>query len=295
MKASTLGPLALAAIAAACGTDGLSSGSNVTRNVGLTFSTKTTVATSAPLFRASAGASVLLASSAVVGDTLVVTTATDTMKITEILLTLEEIELERDGQTVDCSSDSSSESGSTSVSASFSRGSDDDGFDDSSDSRSDDDCEDHIGGPVLVNVHVDGSGSSQITVPAVLGTYDTLEFKFDVANEDDASHAAYRAAHPEMRNASARITGLFNGQPFVLLLDAELEYQVALTMPLVVSEGSTSFELAIQVDVPAWLTRPDGSLVNPNTICSLGTDCPDREMVEHNMDEAEVRADGRSR
>lgn len=229
-----------------------------------------------------------LASTAISGDTLVVTAGSDVMRITEVLLTIEEIELENDSRSSVCS-DSSGRRDST---LTFSRGSDDDSRD-SSDSRSDD-C-DEIGGPALVNLHLDGKGTSQINVPVVLGVYDTLQFDFDVADESSTRHAAYRAAHPEMANASARITGTFNGSPFQIKLDSRLKYEIALTMPLVVTESSTGFELGIQVDVGSWLTRGDGSLINPLTLCSIGVRCAEREIIEENMDNARVRADGRRR
>ena len=306
MKIRSIVPTAAILMTAACASDGLGPRPLVTKNVGLSFGVLGTVPTSASAaeLRTENGRRPKFANSAVSGDTLIVSTATDTMRITSIQLTIEEIELERDGQTVSCSDSSSSSGDSSRTSVSFRRGSDDDDrdSDDASDDDSGrrgrgrhDDCEDHIGGPVLVNLNIDGTGTSQITVPAVLGVYDTLEFDFDVADESNGAHAAYRAAHPEMANASARIIGTFNGTPFELKLDSRLKYEVALTMPLVVTDGSTGFELGIRIDVGAWLLRPNGSLIDPLNLCGLGSRCIDREIIEDNMDNARVRADGRRR
>ena len=302
MNIRNIGSTALVLVAAACSTDGMGPRGVATGNVGLSFG----VLTPGTAEAAKGGLAVVrrersqlpsFATSTISGGTLVLAAGADTMRLTAVQLTIEEIELERDGQSVDCSADSTS---SSSASLRRGRGSDDDSSDDDSSSshhrgRGSDDCEDHIGGPVFVDLNLAGGSTSQITVPAVLGVYDTLEFDFDVADESSSAHAAYRAAHPEMANASARIIGTFNGAPFELKLDSRLKYEVALTMPLVVSDGTTGFELAINIDVGAWLTRPNGTLVDPTAICSLGSRCTDREIIENNMDSARVRADGRRR
>ena len=290
MKIAKISTIGLSLLAAACA-DGTGPRTANTEKVGLTFGVLASGSASTPALRAGTAS---FATSAVSGDTLIVSAGSDVMRITEVLLTIEEIELERDGQTADCSSSSSF---SVASGLSFRNGADDPAGDDSRDSSGSrsDDCEDHIGGPVLVNLHLDGQGTSQINVPAVLGVYDTLQFDFDVADEDNSTHAAYRAAHPEMANASARITGTFNGTPFQLKLDSRLKYEVALSTPLVVTDNSTGFELGIKVDVGAWLTRGDGSIISPLTLCSLGVRCADREIIEANMDNARVRADGRRR
>lgn len=308
MNVRKLFTVAIAAASVACVDSGIgpSRGDRAAGNVGLTFGVMGGVSTSAFQPNAVNGAP-SFSTSAIVGDTLVVSSGSDTMRITEVLLTIEEIELENDGGRSMCSdslsrSDSSSRRDSTvvvngGVTVRRGRGSDDgpgdDSRSDSSGSRSSS-CN-FVGGPVLIDLNLDGSGTSQITVPATLGLLDTLQFDFDVADESTPAHAEFRAAHPEMANASARITGTFNGTPFQVKLDSRLKYEVALTMPLEVTESSTGFELAIKLDVGAWLTRPGGSLINPNTLCSLGSKCADREIIEENMDNARVRADGRRR
>lgn len=294
MKIRMIGSIALAVVTAACATDGIGPRAVSKKQVALNFGVLAPVAP--PAGSVPPGTTLDSIRSA---DTLVVTGGSDVMRITKVLLTIEEIELERNGQTANCFGDSTSfrdSTGSNGVSARRGRGSDD-GDDDSSDSSSrnrSNDCEE-IGGPVLIDLNLGGNGTSQINVPAVLGVYDTLQFDFDVADESSQAHATYRAAHPEMANASARIFGTFNGTPFDLRLDSRLKYEVALTMPLIISDGSTGFELGIQIDVGAWLTRPNGSLINPLTLCSLGSRCADREIIEDNMDNARVRADGRRR
>jgi hypothetical protein len=298
MKIRMIAPIAVALATAACATDGTGPRSLTTKQVGLHFGVLS------PAVGNSAAQPATLDSTGS-ADTLVITRGSDTMRIAKVLLTIEEIELERNGQSASCNGDSTAFSDSTvlsrrtrdGVAARRGRGRDDrdDDSRDSSRSRSrSDDCED-IGGPLLIDLNLDGKGTSQINVPAVLGVYDTLQLDFDVADESSQAHANFRAAHPEMANASARIIGTFNGVPFDLKLDSRLKYEVALTMPLVVSDGSTGFELGIRIDVGSWLTRPTGSLINPLTLCSLGSRCVDREIIEENMDNARVRADGRRR
>ena len=256
MKVRKIAFIGLALAVAACG-DSTAPGTP-TRGVRLAFQSLVAAPLGPSLMRVGSidGLS-FAASSYMSGDTVIVVDGADTLKITQVKMTLEEIELEREDETVECELVENEDA---------------------------DDCEDYLAGPIYVELNL-GGGPAQFTVPAVLGTYDSLEFKFDVAHEDDASHVAYRAAHPEMATISVKVIGLFNGTPFEFDLDVEIEKEVALTNPLVVDGTGTSFEVDIQFDVASWFVRADGSLINPAAVCALPNGCADRERIEFNMEE----------
>ena len=179
--------------------------------------------------------------------------------ISRAQLVLREIELEGPGLGMACGDSSSS--GNDSTSASFSRGSDDGFDDDSSGSRSASDCGEIELGPVLVDLPLTEGATQTIAVAIPQGTYHEIDFKLRHPDDDTQADMAFRAAHPEFNNASVRVEGTYDGQPFTWTSDLRAEKELDFHPYLVVDAGGTN--ITLQVNVVAWFTDGSGNAVNP--------------------------------
>jgi hypothetical protein len=146
-------------------------------------------------------------------------------------------------------------------------------------SERDDDCDDFNAGPLFVDVPLSGTTTvSSGALPA--GTYSKVEFEVEDLDEgdDDASESAaiqairqqIRAEFPDWpRDASMLVVGSFrprsNGVlgepvPFRVFLEAEVEIELPLNPPLVIS-STTPQDVTVTLD-PASLFRSGTQVVN---------------------------------
>ena len=130
-----------------------------------------------------------------------------------------------------------------------------------------DDCEDFEAGPLFVDLPLSGAitVSSGVVPP---GTYDELEFEIEDLDDDeeDAAEAAriatlFQQIRSEFadwpRDASMRVEGSFrpmNGgvlgapQPFTVYLEAEVEIELELQPPLVVTANDAGGDVNVTLD-----------------------------------------------
>ena len=59
--------------------------------------------------------------------------------------------------------------------------------------------------------------------------------------------------------------GSFNGQPFTYESDLDVEQELHLARPLVVTEGTASTNLTVRILLADWFRLPSGSLVDLDT------------------------------
>ena len=182
-----------------------------------------------------------------------VTVGADVVQITAVKMTLEDIDIERSDVSVDCP----------------------DGQE----------CSDYFAGPVLLDLNLEGINEpSQIIINVPIGTYDTISFDISVPDGGDPAQEDYLRVNPDMRYISLRIEGFFNDTAFSFGLDLSGDQEIPLIPNLEVTLETTLVEVVIVFDVASWFVRPDGSLMNPNEICSDDVGCFDRTIVERNIE-----------
>lgn len=185
--------------------------------------------------------------------TVNVSDGTNALVIQTVSLTLQDIDMERTAQSVDCKDGANAGNR---------------------------DCSDWVDGPIRVNLNLnDANRGHELTIPLQAGTYDVISFDITVPDGGDPAEVAYIAAHPDMAGASVLVTGTFNGQAFTYKTFLTGDREVTLVPPLVVTEdASRTFTFAVEFDVAMWFRRSNGSLIDPRT-----TSSSDRETIRANI------------
>ncbi|HET7274718.1 MAG TPA: hypothetical protein VFI91_06035 [Longimicrobiaceae bacterium] len=128
----------------------------------------------------------------------------------------------------------------------------------------DDDCEEFEGGPFLVNI-LDGTADEVVSAIIPTGAYTEFEFEvedLEVDEDDTDESAAIEALLVEMREdyaefpseASALVHGTFDGQPFTVYLDAEIEVEREFAQPFRVPEDGA---ILVNLDPASWFMNGD--------------------------------------
>lgn len=130
---------------------------------------------------------------------------------------------------------------------------------------SDDGCEEVEFGPVLVDLPLTPGAAQRFAAELPPGTYVEVEFEIHkvTSGSDDAD---FRQRHPEFpAEASIRVQGTFNDQPFDFITDLNVEQELDLVPPLVVTDRTSSANVTIFVALDQWFRASDGTLLDPNT------------------------------
>lgn len=238
--------VALAATLAACGGGGGSTPATATVRFAAAPQTATTASTH----------TLVSAQQSPTSPGLRITQGTDVLVIHKVSLTLRDIDMERDSQSVDCKDGRNS---------------------------SHLDCSDWVDGPIRVDLMLDGSQRShELTIPLQIGTYDVISFDISVPDGGDQQERDYIAANPDIGNNSVLVVGTFNGQPFSFTTRVTGDREVALRPPLEVkADGPVSFRFDVQFYVAEWfIKRVNGSvsLIDPRT-----TDPADQGTIRQNI------------
>jgi hypothetical protein len=172
----------------------------------------------------------------------------NTLIISKVELVLREIELHRAGSLADCA---------TGV---------------------DDVCEELEIGPLLPDVPLGTQGAARnFSVQLTPGSYDQVEFEIHKASPSD--DVAFVQAHPEMSDASVRVSGTYNGSAFTYIGHFDVEMKFSLSPALVANETAAS-DLTLFVNLDQWFRNQGGSLLDPSTANSGG---PNSGVVEQNI------------
>ena len=152
------------------------------------------------------------------------------------------------------------------------------GSDDSCPSADDDECEFETG-PFLLKLPLSGTAVTLASDELPAGTYSELEFEVeDVEFDDDGDDADERASLAALwtrirseaadwpQGASLLIAGTFTPtggtpQQFRTFFDAEIELEVDLVPPLV-KTADNGASVTVQLDPALWLRRADGTVLN---------------------------------
>jgi hypothetical protein len=224
---------ALGASLAACAAD--STGPNSSAgSVSLSFSATGASSTSSTL---SAGT----VSNALAGGSTV-----DALVITKAQLVLARLELQRAGAT--CTSETEA------------------GDDNPTSTES---CAELELAPTVIDLPVNGSVVSALSVAVPAGSYSALEAKIRPVEARRRGASAFLAAHPELANASVRVEGTFNGTAFTYTGSPRAELESLFDPPLVAD--ASGINVTVKVDLTNWFKTSSGALVDPATANAGGS------------------------
>lgn len=206
---------------------------------------------------ASVGASSTSNSTSLSGDALsgavAASSSVDALVITRVQIVLAELELQRTGGT--CTSETGDDNSSSS-----------------------DSCAELELAPTMIELPVNGNVVSALSVPVPPGSYSAFEAKITLADTGRRGGAALIAAHPELRAASVRVEGTFNGKPFTYTGATRAQIESRFDPPLV-ADGS-GINVTVRVNLTTWFRTSSGALVDPVTANPGG---PNAELVSTNI------------
>jgi hypothetical protein len=142
----------------------------------------------------------------------------------------------------------------------------------------DDRCHQLETGPMLVDLPTDNSVVSVVSIQLPAGTYQALEAKIRPVRTDDNGGAAFLTAHPEFANASVRVTGTFDGTPFVYAGSPNASLELSFDPPLTVSSSATTATVHVSID--RWFADRNGNLIDPATANTGGAN---EQLVRDNV------------
>lgn len=145
----------------------------------------------------------------------------------------------------------------------------------------DDECEEFEAGPFLLELPLDGSVTTMVSVDADPDVYDEVEFDIHKPEDDSAEDLAFLTAHPDFDGVSIRVEGTFDGEAFVFLQDLNAEQEMPLVPPLEVVAGAGPVNLTLTIDVRSWFVDGAGSLIDPREANVGGAS---EEIVEDNIE-----------
>ncbi|MBI3983509.1 MAG: hypothetical protein HY337_11400 [Gemmatimonadetes bacterium] len=141
-------------------------------------------------------------------------------------------------------------------------------------------CEDIELGPVLVDLPLGPGAAQQFEVDLPAAAYNEIQFVIHKVTSD-AVDAAFRAAHPDFPvGQSIRVQGTFNGAAFVYQTELNVEQELDLTPPLVVTDTTTGTNVTVRVGLAGWFRASGGSLINP---ASGNKGQPNESLVNENI------------
>lgn len=117
-------------------------------------------------------------------------------------------------------------------------------------------------GPTLLDVPLDASTKTTVTASVPAGTYRALEIRIRPVDSGNRAAAAFVAAHPELKNASVRIEGTFNGKPFVFVGAVDARIESAFSTPITVDASNSNVTVAI--DISNWFADGSGGVLDPS-------------------------------
>jgi len=127
----------------------------------------------------------------------------------------------------------------------------------------DDDCEEFEIGPVLVDLPLTPGADQAFEADVPAGTYSQVDFEVHKPDDGDPADQLFVLQNPDFADISIRVTGTFDGVPFVHTTDLDVEQELALVPNLIVAEGVNT-NLTIFVDISAWYLV-NSVLVDPAT------------------------------
>lgn len=148
-----------------------------------------------------------------------------------------------------------------------------------------DGCPELKTGPMLVDLPLDASTRSVVSVNVPAGTYEEIEFEIDAVSSHSDDHPAevqaFLAAHPGFEGVSIRVEGTYNGEPFVFTTGVEVEMELEFQPPITVD--GTASNLVIHVDLANWFRTETGTVIDPRTANAGGEN---KSRVDENIEKS---------
>ena len=142
-------------------------------------------------------------------------------------------------------------------------------------------CEDFEVGPLLVDLPVDGSTSTEITIMIPSGTYDEIEFEIHKVSGDDDEDADFLLENPTMEGKSIVVVGFYNGVEFAYATDLNEDQEFDLVPNLVIDQEGVATNVTIRFDLSTWFVDGSGNLFDPATALKGG---PNEDLAEDNIE-----------
>lgn len=198
-----------------------------------------------------------------VTGSVVVTDDSNTLVISKILMTLEDIDFERSEGSIDCGQAT--------------------GVDDHLD------CSDYLPGPVLLNLDLTGRAPTLLDFRTPIGaTIEVISYDISVPDGGDPHQLEYlehvAATTKGMEDISIRIEGNYNEKPFTFDLDLRGDQEIELDPPLRVTEDSDDLTITILFDPRGWFLDENEELIDPNAVCPVRTSCETRDWIEDQIE-----------
>lgn len=140
-------------------------------------------------------------------------------------------------------------------------------------------CTDFKSDPLVIDLPLGVGVQQVVAVDVPPGTYDEIEFEVHKLTSGDSRDAALRAQRPDLVDRSIRVLGKFNGAAFTYETDLDVEQEIKLAQPLVVS-ATTPTNLTIRVTLANWFRTGSGTLVSPASANKGG---PNEGLVKENI------------
>jgi hypothetical protein len=132
--------------------------------------------------------------------------------------------------------------------------------DDNADSN--DGCAEVEVGPTLLDLPLDASTKSNITASVPAGSYRALELRVSPVTSGNQRTTQFIAAHPDLKNASVRIEGSYNGKAFVFVSAIDARIETVFASPVTVD--ATSPNVTIAIDLSNWFSDGSGGALDPS-------------------------------
>jgi hypothetical protein len=120
--------------------------------------------------------------------------------------------------------------------------------------------------PSVVDLPVNGTVASALSVAIPAGSYSALEAKIrplGANGEHGRGTSAFLAAHPDLAGVSVVVEGTFNGKGFTFRGAPRAELERVFNPPLDVD--AASLNVTIGVDLANWFKSRTGALIDPST------------------------------
>jgi hypothetical protein len=145
-----------------------------------------------------------------------------------------------------------------------------------------DDCAELQIAPSIVDLPVNGTVASALSVAVPTGSYSALEAKILPLGADSRhggrGSSTFLAAHPELAGVSVVVEGTFNGKAFVFKGAPRADLERTFSPPLVVDASAPN--LTVDVDLATWFKSRTGALIDPST---ANADGPNAAVVADNI------------
>jgi hypothetical protein len=152
------------------------------------------------------------------------------------------------------------------------------------DSPDDDDCAELQLAPSIIDLPMNGTVVSALSVTIPEGSYTSLEAKLRPIRSGSSGggngrgSTAFLAAHPDLNGVSILVEGTWNGAAFTYKGTAERSIERSFSPPLTAT--SEPLALTVNADLATWFRTSSGTLIDPRTANAGGANV---RLVEDNI------------